>query len=355
MLRGCCAAVVSPAGPCTRSCEVADWLPLSLATRSVRFEDFLYVKGFMVCHQPLPTPLSLAVNGMAYWAQRLCVVGMFLIEVPTPFLIFVGGWARIGAAVGIMGLQAAYFLTGNFGFFPVLSSVLCLPLFDSTSRLSFSALLSLDVFHLLYAVLLPGVLMSILFNSWVGHAWYYWPSLAHTSIVSFYRYLRPFHFFHAYGLFPPVRTRMHARVQAPARAVWDGGVDHNSCVCVPVCVQHSYPDVRYIPVFEGSLDGRVWREYAFKYQTCTTRSPPRFLWAFHARFDVSMCYWGMGMTREGFFHPLLASDPYHFTRQGLCTYARCRAPDLSARARSPASLIVRPSAFDLCACEQCNG
>ena len=77
------------------------------------------------------------------WAHRLplplhqaALAGMFVVEVLLPFAVFVAGWPRLLAAAGFIGLQLGIQLTGNFGYFNVLTAVLCVPLFDTADSLT---------------------------------------------------------------------------------------------------------------------------------------------------------------------------------------------------------------------------
>jgi hypothetical protein len=64
------------------------------------------------------------------WAQKLSVLGMFVVEIGVPFLIFSPRRLRIAAAFALVSLQAGIAATGNYGFFNLLSMVLCVPLLD---------------------------------------------------------------------------------------------------------------------------------------------------------------------------------------------------------------------------------
>jgi hypothetical protein len=81
--------------------------------------------------QPLPNPISYYMHALPEWAQRASCAGMFFIELAVPFLVFV--WhphARRAAFALLAGLQLVIMLTGNYGFFNMLSIALCVPLLD---------------------------------------------------------------------------------------------------------------------------------------------------------------------------------------------------------------------------------
>lgn len=78
-------------------------------------KDRLYVRDFMIM-QPIPTWLGwLAHVHLPPWFHQILLCGMFLVEIPLPFLVFVPGWPRVLAAVGLAALQVGIQLHGNFG------------------------------------------------------------------------------------------------------------------------------------------------------------------------------------------------------------------------------------------------
>jgi hypothetical protein len=81
--------------------------------------------------QPLPTSLAWYASSLPDWFQVVCCGMMFVIEFGAPILIWVPrAWARRMAAGLIIGLMVLIALTGNYGFFNLLTIVLCLPLLD---------------------------------------------------------------------------------------------------------------------------------------------------------------------------------------------------------------------------------
>jgi hypothetical protein len=81
--------------------------------------------------QPLPNPLSWYAHHLPVAAHRAMCAGMFVTELVLPFLAF-SPWPRprlvfLAATVAVMGGLA---LTGNYGFFQLLTVVLALSLLD---------------------------------------------------------------------------------------------------------------------------------------------------------------------------------------------------------------------------------
>lgn len=80
--------------------------------------------------QPLPTPLAWWANRMPLWAHKVSCLFLFAIELAAPILIL---FPRRGRAAGVAAIAALMFLiaaTGNFGFFNLLTVVLCLSCLD---------------------------------------------------------------------------------------------------------------------------------------------------------------------------------------------------------------------------------
>ncbi len=80
--------------------------------------------------QPLPTTAAWYAHQLPAWFQKSSVVIMFIIELVVPFAMFGTRRLRyIGCAL-LLAFQALLALTGNCGFFNLLTAVLCVMLFD---------------------------------------------------------------------------------------------------------------------------------------------------------------------------------------------------------------------------------
>ena len=83
--------------------------------------------------QPLPLWTGWHVHQLPAWIHRLSAGGMFVVELLLPWAIFLPvrlRRIRIGACAGLILLQVVIGVTGNYGFFSVLTVVLCLTLVD---------------------------------------------------------------------------------------------------------------------------------------------------------------------------------------------------------------------------------
>jgi hypothetical protein len=80
--------------------------------------------------QPLPTWFGWWAHQLPAWFQRLSCWVMYAIELGLPFLAFGPRVLRRVAFAGLVAFQLLIALTGNYGFFNLLTIVLCVPLLD---------------------------------------------------------------------------------------------------------------------------------------------------------------------------------------------------------------------------------
>lgn len=80
--------------------------------------------------QPLPNPIAYFVWQLPAVLHRAGVAVMFVIELVAPFLLFGPRRVRLVAAGALIVLQLGILGTGNYGFFNLLTIVLCLSVLD---------------------------------------------------------------------------------------------------------------------------------------------------------------------------------------------------------------------------------
>lgn len=214
--------------------------------------------------QPLPHRLSVHAHGLPGWFGALSVGVMFAIELGAPLLVFGPRRCKQVAAAAIVLLMALVSATGNYGFFNLLTVVLCIPLLDDRawSRLlrrpavvaapappparwrrvalglgaGAVGLLTTSVALLALGVTLPG------------------PLARACEAVA------PLRSFNAYGLF---------RVMTKER-----------------------PEL----VIEGSRDGRTWEPYRFRYKPGELARAPAFAGLHMPRLDWQL--WFVALEHE---------------------------------------------------------
>ena len=163
--------------------------------------------------QPIPSRLGWLLHVHApLWIHTLLLVGMFFAEIIVPFLVFFTGWPRLLAALVLVGLQAGIQLHGNFGYFNVLTTVLCIPLldqhaslFDTAEPLSLLPVQQLALWPM-FALSSIGGVIHLAFASGLTLSWAYlpifvsWKSSWRRGFIGLWRALQPFRIVHGYLL-----------------------------------------------------------------------------------------------------------------------------------------------------------
>jgi hypothetical protein len=249
--------------------------------------------------QPLPTWIGWYAHQLPAVWQRASCIGMFVTELAVPFLIFLPRRSRHAAAVPLIAFQALIFLTGNYGFFNLLTVALCITLLDDAfharflprrlaermpaapraRRASRLALAPVGALLLLLAALQFG---SMLY----GRADLPGPARALLAAAG------PFRSVNHYGLFAVMTTR------------------------------------RSEIVLEGTRDGTTWEAYGFRWKPGDVAHRPAFIAPHMPRLDWQMWfaalddYRGQGWLRnlevrllegEPRALALLAEDPFGST------------------------------------------
>ena len=78
--------------------------------------------------QPIPNRASWTMHQLPSWFGEMGVLGMFVIELVLPILIFSPRRLRHAASAGLILLQILIATTGNYGFFNLLAMTLCITL-----------------------------------------------------------------------------------------------------------------------------------------------------------------------------------------------------------------------------------
>jgi hypothetical protein len=214
--------------------------------------------------QPLPSLPAWYAHRLPEWFHQLSCALMFAIEFGAPILIWVPrAWARRAAAASIAGLMALIALTGSYGFFNLLTVVLCLPLLDDRLLAGFAPRR--------WAAPEPAPTPASRWNAWPAAA----PALviALSATVFFSgtfgprvpRWLGPvyrFSTFNNYGLFAVMTTER--------------------------------PEIE----IEGTLDGERWTPYVFRYKPGPLDRAPVWAAPHQPRLDWQMWFAALGDYRR---------------------------------------------------------
>jgi hypothetical protein len=258
-----------------------------------RAKDLAYLKGFLVA-QPLPSPLGWYAQKLPVSLLKGAVLFMFFVEIIAPFFVFFPGPLSIVFAVGTILLMIGIQLSGTFGYFSLVTIVACVPLFDNVTptKLELTRLFAAGQPVLLNAVVVLHTLCSgvaLIFNTWISHSWHLWTFWYQLPrwvqpVFAFFRAVHPFHFVHAYGVFPPY-TPPGAKMTLLAEVTWDD---------------------------------KQWHELEFHYSPTNPQSPPRFIAPHHPRTDQALIYESLGLTPQSLMSSVAGPfDAYHYGSKGF--------------------------------------
>jgi len=207
--------------------------------------------------QPLPTWIAWYFQQFPAAFHKFSAVMVFAIEGVVPLLYFAPRRGRIVAFWITLLFQLLIMLTGNYGFFNLLSIVLCFTLLDDVTWPKWLRRTPIDPRRRPWLrgwILAPvaAVILLVTVPQLVGAfgANINWPR----PIVLTHQYAYPFRSTNSYGLFAIMTT--------------------------------TRPEI----IVEGSDDGREWREYGFKYKPGDVMRRPRFCQPHMPRLDWQMWF-----------------------------------------------------------------
>jgi len=202
----------------------------------------------------------------------MSVAGMFFIELIVPFFIFAPRRIRLGAAILILSLQILIITTGNYGYFNLLTIVLCLWLLDDLIwpiKKIKDSVLKIDFLNhiktitkkrnltnwifvpVCFVILINGAFL--LSNATFRKSWH-WPKW----VTKLHEITSPFHIVNSYGLFQ-VMTKERPEI-----------------------------------IIEGSNDASDWQAYIFKYKPVDLNQRPVFVAPHQPRLDWQMWFAALG-------------------------------------------------------------
>lgn len=233
--------------------------------------------------QPLPIWTSWYVAQLPEWFQKLCVVGVFIIELVLPWLIFGPRVLRYVAFGGITLLMVLIGATGNYNFFNLLSFALALMLLDDRAW--------------------PRFLQRHVRDPAPSERT--WPKRVRNSVL--------------FVLAGPVIVLGLLQLK---QAVWPAEPGRQSLSSplqiAQFCLVNSYGLFRQMTetrpeiVIEGSNDGHDWQPYEFRWKPGEPAQPPRFNTPHQPRLDWQM--WFEALHLERILEATGTIDPRHMSR-----------------------------------------
>jgi lipase maturation factor 1 len=235
--------------------------------------------------QPLPTPLAWFAQQLPSSWQAISVWTMFAVELVLPFLLFGPRRVRLFAAVGIAALQLLIALTGNYGFFNLLTLVLCLMCVDDAVwRQLMPASWRVDRERGRPARFVPrrfvlaGVVAIVLLSLVPLAAAFRRPMPLLEPLMMAYEAVAPFRTINGYGLFA-IMTKERREI-----------------------------------LVQGSEDGVSWKAYTFRFKPGDPRRAPPWVAPYMPRLDWQMWFAALGRVEQNpwflrFLERLLEGSP----------------------------------------------
>ncbi len=212
--------------------------------------------------QPIPAWTSWYVHQIPGWVQRFSTLVMFAIELGAPLLIVAPRRMRHAAAAALAGLQILIALTGNYGFFNLLSCALLVLLCDDTIWPAAWPRAAASSRRRAPILLIPVAACYLLLGA--------------VSLVGAFRT----------GWEWPAPVNALARAAAPLRTVNGYGLFS--------VMTTSRPEI----VIEGSDDGRSFEPYAFRWKPGDPARAPAFTGPHMPRLDWQMWFAALGSPRS---------------------------------------------------------
>jgi hypothetical protein len=222
----------------------------------------------------LPVWTGWYMHQLPVWFHKVSVVLMFVVELVLPFFVFATRRLRLLAAAGFTGLMGFIGATGNYGFFNLLTVVLCLPLLDDDclpQRLRAQGIAgrrpepaagwlrrSTWPLPMLMSVALLVLVLTAAPVARALRVAVEWPR----PLAWLHTHLDPFHIVNGYGLFARMTTQR--------------------------------PEI----IIEGSDDGQTWHAYEFRWKPGDPDRRPRFVQPHMPRLDWQMWFAALGSPRN---------------------------------------------------------
>ncbi len=217
--------------------------------------------------QPLPTVLAWYADKLPDWFQRDSTLLVLVIELGMPFLIFAPRRMRMFGAAFIMGLQVLILLTGNYGFFNILTLALCLFLFDDRALRRF----------------IPRRLRERAQNPVLMGRWARAALGVVAAVIAFFGLMRIVEM--TIGALPEPLL-FFSRAAAPFQIVNSYGLF--------AVMTTTRPEI----IVEGSNDGDTWLAYEFRYKPGDPQRAPRWVAPYQPRLDWQMWFAALGNFRS---------------------------------------------------------
>lgn len=228
--------------------------------------------------QPLPTWTAWFAAQLPSFVQRASCAAMFVVELGVPWFVFGTRWMRLVSFAALVLLQLAIAATGNYTFFNLLTIVLCLSLLDDDALDAVLAKVTPQRVKLAQwpgdrprlgwlkgvrrAVAIAAALPLAIAGGAMMVARFAGFEALPPPVLPLLRAVEPWHLTSSYGLFAFMTKQRHEIV------------------------------------LEGSMDGKEWREYEFRWKPGDVTRRPRFVEPHQPRLDWQMWFAALGDWRR---------------------------------------------------------
>lgn len=237
--------------------------------------DFTFFDYFFQA-QPMPTPLAWYLDKVPISLKHLAQVCLFIGEIIIPFFVFGGGLMRWLSVITFVTISVLIQLSGNYGYFNLLSIVLALVILKDAD-LPFG--LSLKS-HPNRSIAIPLVVWPLLVANLFLQVVYCATVFDRTP----YSYQN--HFNHTFLNWRPDNRMLDNALEALRMpSYWR--------ISSPYGVFKGIPKYHAEIRFSGSLDGRVWEDYQFRYLPSAGTGYLGFYAPYYPRLDHVMFYEGL--------------------------------------------------------------
>jgi hypothetical protein len=234
--------------------------------------------------QPLPHGFSTWIHSFPTWFDQISLYLMYGIEMILPLFLFLPGILRRIGIIGQILLQIAILLSGNYGFFNLLTLCLCIPLIDDRM---------LPRFITKYWNANTSANLSQVFES------------GFKPIFNFVRlsFLTMATFLFGVTTFGHFARDLKGNQPDPMINLDASWTESYTNMVRPTCAFNSYGLFRVMTtsrpeiIIEGSLDRKNWRPYEFKWKPTDRTKLPKFAGPHMPRIDWQMWFEGLNYER----------------------------------------------------------
>lgn len=215
--------------------------------------------------------------------QKGMVAFVFFAEAISPFLIFAGKTARKIVFSANLFLQVGIYISGNFGFFNILTVIVSLSLWDfppsTADNSKRDRTLEKNGFHKYGGIWhrIGATVCLTLLSGWIiTSAWY-----IHQTLFPYDKYLHE-----TSWIF--LENSGQNQIPAPLRSLLK--IYAAAKVSNPYALFGMIPKYRLEIGIQGSVDGIDWQKYRFKIRPDNVKTPPIGYAPHHWRLDHQMYY-----------------------------------------------------------------